>query len=81
MALLYIAKRNSEELAAYARQANVAWQSLFASEGVHALEPNNQFELEDEFLSMSDDDLQEWSDCVCNAFSRFKVPSPPPPML
>jgi len=73
MALLYIAKRNSEELAAYARQANVAWQSLFASEGVHALEPNNQFELEDEFLSMSDDDLQEWSDCVCNAFSRFKV--------
>jgi len=73
MAVLYIAKRNSDELMAYTRQSSLAWESLFAPDGVHALKPNKPFELDDKFLSMSDDDLQAWSDCVCNAFSRFKV--------
>ena len=50
----------------------VSWDRLFPAEGVHCLQPNRPFAL-DAFLDLSNEQLQEWSDGVCNAFSRHKV--------
>lgn len=74
MALLYICKSNSDSLQRWATQSGKAWHTLFASEGAYSLNPNQPFEL-DSFVALSNDALAEYSDTVCNAFSRHKVES------
>ena len=69
-ALLYICKLNSDALSRFCKESGCAWEALFAS---HALAPNSAFELS-AFIQLSEDELQEYADGVCNAFSRHKAP-------
>jgi hypothetical protein len=70
MALLYCAKRNSEELNANVEQCSKSWSDYFT--GSAALEPCCPFDLQT-FLDLSDEALQEYASGVCNAFSRKKI--------
>ena len=72
MALLYVAKRNCEELTAFAEASGKRWENLFPAEGPYALTPNAVFNLP-KFLEMSDDEIEVWANSVCDAFARFKV--------
>ena len=72
LALLYVAKRNSEQLCDYAESAGTDWEALFPTSGTHVLRPNRPFDLH-AMLELGDDAMQEWCDAVCNAFSRYKV--------
>ena len=74
MALLYCAKLNADAFSAFADASGKSWEAFFGVEGSsYALLPNRPFELES-FLELTDDALSEYSDGVCNAFSRHKVP-------
>lgn len=72
MALLYIAKRNCEELIAWAESVGKTWSELFPAKGQYALNPNTPFDVR-VFADLSDQVLQEYADGVCNAFSRHKA--------
>ena len=80
MALLYAAKCNSEELEAHADACGMSWSQLpcFAATGHYSLSPNTPFDLE-RFLTLSDEELQEWCNEVCNAFSRLVCRQQMPP--
>ena len=71
-ALLYVAKRNSEELVQYIEQTGKKWENMFRRTGAYALYPNAPFELE-EFCELSDDTLEEYGNTVCNAFAQHKA--------
>ena len=71
MALLYVAKRNSEELVLWAEEHGKAWQDLFSgSSSSYALEPNMPFDLA-VFAELSDDKIETYANAVCSA-------TPPP---
>lgn len=72
MALLYVAKRNSENLMAFAEAKGKRWSDLFASEGPYALHPNTAFQLSS-FVDMSDAEVEVYANAVCDSFARHKV--------
>ena len=85
MALMYVAKRNSEELeqALQLMQPPKTWHDIFpepaggSSSDIpnwYALRPNAPFALVDDFLDLPDAGLVEYCDTMANAFSRLKVP-------
>ena len=72
-ALLYVAKRNSEQIEAWIESSGQAWEQVFPSgTGVYALNPNQPFDLQ-RFCELSDDALEDWGNTVCNAFARHKI--------
>ena len=72
MALLYVAKRNSEEFASFIEASGKSWTNFFVSEGPYALSPNAPFELAT-FADLSDEAIEAYANGVCDAFSRHKV--------
>ena len=72
-ALLYVCKQNSDSLRRYATATSQEWGTLFtAHPGTYSLTPNMPFELAT-FARMSCDDLADYAERTCNAFSRHKV--------
>ena len=71
MALLYIAKRNSDALVTQATALEKSWQELTANaRGPYAIEPNRPWD--DEFLDLSEDILQEYGSNCCSAVNMLK---------
>ena len=71
-ALLYVAKRNCEELNTYITESGQRWADLFPADSVYALEPNAPFDLAT-LAELSDDQIEAYGNGVCDAFSRKKV--------
>jgi hypothetical protein len=72
MALLYACKQNSDSLERYAATVGKSFSDLFTKDGPYSLQPNSSFEL-NAFLELSDNEIEEYAERVCNAFSRHKV--------
>jgi hypothetical protein len=75
MALLYVAKRNSEELTLYleASDGKLSWKDLFGEAGSpYALTPNTAFDLA-AFIEMEDNAIEEYGNGCADAFCRHKV--------
>jgi len=72
MALLYIAKMNSDSVTTWLGESNQKWESVSSDKGVHALTPNMPFEL-DRFLELPDDVLQQYGKDVGNILNVRKA--------
>lgn len=73
MALLYVAKMNSDSVLAYMAESGKRWTDLCPSVGPYAVTPNRPFSPE-RFLELSDDILEEYGSGVGNALNRHKAP-------
>jgi len=73
MALLYVAKMNSDSLRRFAATSGKQWSDLCSSSGAYAVSPNAPFELE-RFLEFSDEDLQAYAKAVGNVLNVRKAP-------
>jgi len=73
MALLYIAKKNSDAVRAWLEEAGRSWDSACSDKGVHALSPNAPFDLE-HFLEMPDEVLERYGRDVGNVLNVHKAP-------
>ena len=62
-----------DRIRGYATELLYRRLSLAGGEHLGALAPNSAFELS-AFIQLSEDELQEYADGVCNAFSRHKAP-------
>mmetsp|Transcript_40395 Transcript_40395/g.73071 ORF Transcript_40395/g.73071 Transcript_40395/m.73071 type:complete len:144 (-) Transcript_40395:41-472(-) len=71
MALLYIAKKNSDSLVKHASEIGKAWPEL--CKGRYAPTPNCPFDLS-KFMELSDDELETYSNDLKNVFNALKVP-------
>lgn len=71
MALLYIAKRNSDEVLTQAEVAGKTWADLTSlARGPYAVEPNLPFD--DSFLDLPDGVLQEYGANCCSVVNMLK---------
>lgn len=73
MALLYIAKMNSESVLKYIAESGKKWPDLCKSSGVYAVSPNIPFDM-DLFLELSDEQLDTYGAEVGNALNVHKAP-------
>ena len=73
MALLYVAKKNSDSLRQYLAESGKRWHDLCSDTGRYALSPNMPFEME-QFLELSDDVLERYGAEVGNALTVHKAP-------
>ena len=71
-ALLFVAKRNSEQIEAWIESNGRTWEQIFTGTGVYALIPNSPFDLLT-FCELSDEAIEEYGNTVCNAFSKHKI--------
>ena len=71
MALLFVAKRNSEEFTAFVEESGTEWTDYFKPGTPYALHPNQAFSL-DVFQVLTDDQLDTYSNAVADAFARHK---------
>ena len=72
MALMYVAKRNSEEISTFVEAEGRAWANYFANDGHYALRPNAPFSLST-FADLRDEEIEAYANALCDAFSRHKV--------
>ena len=71
MALLYIAKRNSDELLSQAMALGKAWaEATSIARGPYAVEPNRPWD--DEFLDLPDAVLEEYGSNCCSVVNMLK---------
>merc|ERR1711879_342457 len=73
MALLYIAKKNSDSVAKYAASIGKQWTDLCRDVGTYAISPNRPFEVAS-FLELSDDDLEKYAQDVGTILHVHKAP-------
>lgn len=73
MALLYIAKKNSDSVKAWLEESNQEWGNVSSDKGVYALTPNAPFDL-DSFLELSDEALEKYGCDVGSIMSVRKAP-------
>lgn len=73
MALLYVAKMNSDSLQRYLEESGKNWFDLCRSTGVHALHPNMPFDVAP-FLELSDDELEKYGAGVGTIMTVHKAP-------
>lgn len=72
MALLFVAKRNSEQIEAWIDSSGSTWEQIFTGTGVYALYPNQPFDVRS-FCELTDQVLEEYGNTVCNAFAKHKI--------
>jgi len=73
MVLLYVAKMNSASLQTYLQECGKQWRDLCKDTGIHAVQPNKPFDLED-FLDLPDDVLDQYASAVGSALTVHKAP-------
>merc|ERR1719330_2105075 len=73
MALLYIAKKNSDSVLAWLADTDRKWDDVCSDKGTHAITPSAPFELE-RFLELPDDVLEEYGRSVGNILNVRKAP-------
>lgn len=73
MALLYVAKKNSDSLQQYLVESGKEWNDLCSDTGRYALSPNVPFNME-QFLELPDDVLERYGAEVGNALTVHKAP-------
>merc|ERR1711974_197778 len=73
MALLYVAKKNSDSFQTYLSESGKKWTSICFDSGTYALHPNAPFDL-DHFLMLPDDVLEEYGCGVGKQLSVHKAP-------
>ena len=71
MALLYVAKMNSDSFCAHLQAAGSAWEQLSAGEGQHTLDPNRPFD--SGFLDLSDAILDAYGRGIALLFAVHKT--------
>lgn len=71
MALLYVAKMNSDSFCSHLQAAGEDWGQLCAKEGQHALEPNRPFDRG--FLDLSDAVLEMYGRGIALLFAVHKT--------
>lgn len=73
MALLYIAKMNSDSVEKYAGSLGKQWTDVCKDSGRYAISPNRPFDA-DEFLELSDDELEKYGQDVGILLHVHKAP-------
>lgn len=73
MALLYVAKMNSDSVLNYAGEVGKEWSQICKSSGVYAVTPNMPFD-RDYFLELADDELEKYGEAVGNVLNVHKAP-------
>merc|ERR1712150_231282 len=73
MALLYIAKKNSDCFQIWLQESSREWSSACPDSGIHAVTPNAPFDLES-FLDLPDDVLEQYARGLRNLLSVHKAP-------
>ena len=71
MALLYVAKMNSDSFCSHLQAAGRDWEQLCAGEGQHALEPNRPFDRG--FLDLSETVLDTYGRGIALLFAVHKT--------
>lgn len=71
MALLYVAKMNSDSFCSHLQAAGSDWEQLSAGEGQHALNPNRPFDRG--FLDLSDAVLEAYGRGIALLFAVHKT--------
>jgi len=73
MAILYVAKMNSDSLQTYLAESGKRWHDLCSDTGRYALSPNAPFDME-QFLEMADDAIEKYGAEVGNVLTVRKAP-------
>lgn len=73
MALLYIARMNSDSLQIWLRESRRSWEDVCSATGVHAIVPNEPFDM-DRFIELSEEVLEQYGKAVGNMLNVKKAP-------
>merc|ERR1740121_549299 len=73
MALLYVARMNSDSVQAWLEESNQKWDNVCSPTGVHAITPNLPFDM-DHFIELPDDVLEQYGKDVGNILNVRKAP-------